>query len=122
MAKRIFNLRDVPDDEAEEICRLLDEQGMDYYETPPGRWGLSAPALWVRDDADHERARDLIARYQHERAARARREYQERKAAGQHATLWDALRHHPVRFVAVLLGIAFVVYVSVGPFMKWVAR
>jgi hypothetical protein len=122
MAERIFNLRGVPDDEAEELRQYLTDHGADFYETPAGRWGMSSPALWVRDPGRREEVRQLIAQYQSERAARVRDEFAALKAAGQHPTLWRSFRHHPVRFIAVLLGVAFIVYVSVGPFLRMIAR
>jgi hypothetical protein len=122
MAIQVFNLRSVPDDEAEDLRRLLESNGVDFYETPAGRWGMSAPALWIKDDAQRERVLGLIANYQKERASRAREEYRALKAEGRHLTLWDSFKRHPVRSIAALLAVAFVVYVSVGPFLRMVAK
>ncbi|MGH8025314.1 MAG: DUF6164 family protein, partial [Pseudoxanthomonas sp.] len=35
MAKLLLNLRNVPDDEADEVRAWLTESGMDFYETQP---------------------------------------------------------------------------------------
>lgn len=118
MALRVFNLRGVPDDEAEDLRQLLTAHHIEHYETPAGLWGISSPGLWINDDAQIERARNLIAQYQQERALRARRFYAEQKAHGEHLTLWRLLRAHPLRFVLALLAVVFIVYVSVGPFLK----
>jgi hypothetical protein len=118
MALQIFNLRGVPDDEAEDIRQLLAAHTIDYYETPAGRWGMSSPGFWIRDDTQLERATSLIAQYQQERAMHARQHYEELKARKQHLTLWGLMKLHPLRFVAALLAIAFVVYLSVGPFLR----
>ena len=40
MAKLLFDLRDVPDDEADDVRALLDAHGLDYYETKPAAMGL----------------------------------------------------------------------------------
>ena len=39
MAKFLMNLRDVPDDEADEVRALLDANGFGWYETKPSFWG-----------------------------------------------------------------------------------
>ena len=48
MAKLLFNLRNVPDDEADEVRDLLTAHGVDWYETRPGNWGISTGALGLR--------------------------------------------------------------------------
>ena len=119
MAVQIFNLRGVPDDEAEDIRQLLAYHHIEYYETPAGLWGISSPALWITDDDQRPRGADLIAQYQQQRALDARQRYEAQKAQGQHLTLWGLVKLHPLRYVAALLAIAFIVFVSVGPFLKW---
>lgn len=115
----IFNLRDVPDDEADDVRQLLTAHHIDHYETPAGRWGMSSPALWITDDAQREPVKALIAQYQQQRALAARQLYEDQKAQGQHLTLWGLVKLHPLRYLAALLALAFVVFVSVGPFLKW---
>lgn len=122
MAVLIFNLRNVPDDEADEICQLLTEAHIDFYETPAGRWGMSSPGLWVNDDSQAALAKQLIAQYQQTRTVRAQQLYAEQKAQGQHLTLWASVKLHPLRVVAALLVLAFMLYVSVGPFLKMGVR
>ena len=122
MAVLIFNLRNVPEDEADEICQMLEAHHIDFYETPAGRWGMSSPGLWVNDDEQAAPAKQLIARYQQERAVRARQLYEAQKAQGQHLTLWASVKLHPLRVIAALLVLAFMLYVSVGPFLKMGAR
>ena len=119
MAVQIFNLRGVPDDEAEDIRQLLVTHHIEHYETPAGMWGMSSPALWITDDEQREQVKELIAQYQQQRALSARQLYETQKAQGQHLTLWGLVKVHPLRYVAALLAIAFIVFVSVGPFLKW---
>ena len=46
MATLLFRLRHVPDDEADDVRALLEENGIDFYETTPGNWGhLNAGAV-----------------------------------------------------------------------------
>ncbi|MGD9096010.1 MAG: DUF6164 family protein, partial [Chromatiales bacterium] len=105
MSKQIFRLRNVPDDEAEEIRLLLREHGIEFYETPGGNWGISMPALWLNDENEHraEEAKGLIEQYQEERAVRIRREYEELKQQGKHRRLSDAFRERPLEFIFYLL-------------------
>lgn len=122
MPVQIFNLRNVPDDEAEDVRQLLVTHRIEHYETPAGRWGMSSPALWITDDNLRHQATELIAQYQQQRALSARQHYEEQKAQGQHLTLWGLVKLHPLRYAAALLAIAFIVFVSVGPFLKWMGR
>ena len=64
MAIMLFKLRGVPDDEAEEVREVLKGAGIDFYETPPSRWGVSMEAIWLQDEEQMERARALIDGYQ----------------------------------------------------------
>lgn len=117
MAVRIFNLRGVPDDEAEEVRALLDENGVEFYETPAGNWGLSMPSLWLRDNTLEPRARELINSYQKERQQRMRGEYERRKAAGENRTMLDNIRDNPLRFILYMAIICGLLYLSTVPFI-----
>ncbi|MGD9296366.1 MAG: DUF6164 family protein [Chromatiales bacterium] len=121
MSKQIFRLRNVPDDEAEEIRLLLREHGIEFYETPGGNWGISMPALWLNDENEHraEEAKGLIEQYQEERAVRIRREYEELKQQGKHRRLSDAFRERPLEFIFYLLIIALILYLSTKPFLDF---
>ena len=66
MAILLFSLRGVPEDEVDEVRELLTEQNIDFYETSAGNWGMSMPALWLRDDAS-EKARYALNAYQQQR-------------------------------------------------------
>ena len=118
MAVLIFKLRNVPDDEAEDIRALLEEHQLDYYETSAGNWGISSPGLWLKNDSDREQAQQLIDEYQQQRGVAQREAYEQRKQAGEHKTLWQAFHEDPVRFIAYLLLAALVAYVSIKPFLS----
>ena len=79
MTLLLFNLRGVPEDEADEVRELLTEQDIDFYETSAGNWGMSMPALWLRDVADLEKARQLLNAYQQQRFLTSRADYLQRK-------------------------------------------
>jgi hypothetical protein len=106
MSKLLLNLRDVPDDEAEDVRRFLDSASIGYYETRPSRWGISAGAIWIRDDRDFAEARRLMAEYQRERQRRVRAERAEAERAGTAETFIDVLRTQPLRVALAVIGIA----------------
>ncbi len=119
MATRVFNLRNVPDDEAEEVRQLLETHQIEFYETPAGSWGMSMPSLWVPDDSVADRAKSLIADYQEQRAITARQIYEAEKASGQQRTFWMILSEGPGRFLFYILLILFFLYLSIMPFLKF---
>lgn len=117
MAVRIFNLRNVPDDEAEDIRALLKQDNIDFYETPAGNWGISVPSLWLRDESQQARARVLIDAYQHSRQTEAKAEYARQQAEGSNRTLIDSIKENPLRFVVYMLIICGLLYISTMPFI-----
>lgn len=113
----LFKLNGVPEDEAEDIRALLDENRIDYYETDAGRWGISLAAIWLRDDRQLQGARDLINVYQQQRFVHAREVYEAKKAAGEVETLLDRALADPLRFMLYLLAILLILYLSIMPFI-----
>lgn len=105
MPKLLLNLRHVPDDEADEVRDLLESHAIDFYETAPNRWGISAGAIWIRDDAAVAEAERLMAEYQVGRAERARAEHAAARRAGRAETFWTGLRDDPARVLVALLTI-----------------
>lgn len=120
MAALAFRLRNVPEDEVRDVVALLDEAGIEWYETEAGNWGIAMPALWVRRDEDLARARTLIERYQRARGPRVRAERDVRVAEGREPTLATRLRERPVATLGALAFCAFVLYVSIEPFVRLV--
>lgn len=113
MAKLLFKLRGVPDDETEEVRALLTANGIEHYETPAGNWGISMPAIWLHDDSRLEEARALLETYQHERQRRMRGEFERMRREGTHPTLLGKLKEDPLHVIISLAVVALVVYVSV---------
>ena len=118
MTIRIFNLRGVPDDEAEDIRELLQQDSIDFYETPAGNWGMSTPSLWLNDESLAPRARTLISTYQKARQIKAKADYAQQKSAGEHRTLFDSIRENPLRFVIYMIIICALLYISTIPFIN----
>lgn len=117
MAVIIFRLNGVPDDEAEEVRALLSENGFEFYETTAGRWGISVAALWLKHDADKDRARVLIDEFQHRRLAQVRAEYEQLREQGNIDSLLQRLLRNPLQTVFYIIFIALIIYLSLSPFI-----
>jgi hypothetical protein len=117
MSVLLFSLRNVPDDEADEVRKLLTANQIDVYETPAGGWGISAPAIWLEDENKLEQAKTLIERYQKERLSRQREAYETRKREGTSRTLVDEIKQRPIRFFLYLAIAVAVLYFSTKPFL-----
>jgi hypothetical protein len=113
MAILLFSLRGVPEDEAYEVRELLNEHEISFYETSAGNWGVSMPALWLRDDKNLEKARQLLNDYQQQRQIKQRQLYLQRKQAGEGKTLFHSFKEKPLLFISYLVVILLVTYVSI---------
>ncbi|MDI1253057.1 DUF6164 family protein [Thermomonas sp.] len=107
MSKLLLNLRNVPDDEADDVRALLDAHRIEFYETKPSMWGVSAGGIWVTEDADVTNAKHAMADYQQQRGARARDEYAAAKREGTAETFVSVLRAEPGRVALSVLAILF---------------
>jgi hypothetical protein len=105
MSKLLLNLRDVPDDEADDVRRFLDSAGIGYYETQPNLWGISG-CIWIRDDGDVAEAKRLMAEYQRGRQVRAREERAEAERNGTAETFVGVLRAQPLQVALIVIAIA----------------
>jgi len=119
MAVKLFKLRHVPEDEAEEIRQLLLEHAIEFYETEAGGWGISVAAIWIHDDGRQDEASALIEAYQRQRTERSRAEYRQLKDEGRHQTMIGKIRQKPVQFVLFFLITLFILYVSLAPFIDF---
>lgn len=108
MSKLLLNLRNVPDDEADDVRALLDAKRIAFHETKPNAWGISAGGLWVTEDADFAEAKRAFDDYGQQRSVRVRAEYAAAKRAGTAETFVGMLRADPLRVVMTLLGILLV--------------
>lgn len=117
MSIRVFSLKNVPDDEAIDVKDLLTEHQIEFYETPAGKWGISVPALWLKDEAQLPTARSLIEKYQRDRTVRVREEYEQQKKAGKTPTIMDKVKEEPLKIILYLAFVGFILYVSIKPFL-----
>jgi hypothetical protein len=116
MAKLIFRLRNVPDDEAEDVRQLFEDHDIGVYETDAGNWGISLPAIWLEDDSQFEQAKTLLDNYQRARAIRMREQYEELRRQGLQTSMFSVLKEQPLRSIIYLLAIGVILYLSIGSF------
>src|SRR5690606_3979838 len=112
MPTLLFRLTGVPDDEAQDIRVLLEENAIHFYETDAGFWRVGVDAIWVPDDAQLEQARTLIHTYQVERTALQQQTYGALKDQGEAPGLGQKFSAHPVRFIGLLVAILLVLGLS----------
>jgi hypothetical protein len=117
MARLLFKLAQVPDDEAQEIRMLLNEHQINYYETDAGFFRVGLDAIWLADGAQEQRARELIHAYQAERAIRQQQNYAQLVEAGQAPSMWQHFCAQPLRFMALVIAIIFVAGLTLLPFV-----
>jgi len=115
MPKLIFSLRQVPDDEADEVRALMREHAIEFYETPSSKWGIGAGALWTRDAEAAARAKELLVDYQQRRAEQARTDRAASLRDGTARTFLDVAKAEPLRVFLVLLGVAFFIAICALP-------
>lgn len=117
MAKLLFRLTQVPDDEAQDIRALLEEHDIRYYETNAGFFRVGLDAIWLADGMQEERARELIRTYQAERCVRQQENYAQLVESGQVPSVWQRFCAQPIRFIASALAIVFVAGLTLIPFV-----
>ncbi len=116
----LVNLRGVPDDELEEIRELLTGEGIDFYETDAGNWGIGQPGIWLRDPEQGDLARSLLEHYWQERSRRALEDREMLRRTGRLPGLTDLFLRAPLRFLLALAAIGLVLYISIAPFLDLV--
>lgn len=118
MSKLIFNLKSVPFDEADDVRNLLTENEINFFESPPGNWGVSVHALWLKDNEQSVLAKQLIDDYQLKRSEQRALEVQEQKDKGEYETFMQRLLNRPVQFIMLLAIVVFILYVSTIPYFE----
>ena len=114
MAKLLFNLRNVPDDEADEVRGWLKDSGIEFYETTPSSWGISSGGIWIREDAQIARAKALMAEYQTQRRQRAQADHASARSDGSAETFASLLRQRPWYVLGVLVAIIGIIALTLA--------
>jgi len=119
MPELLFKLRNVPDDEAEEVRQLLNDHEISFYETHASGWGISMPGIWLPDAHQLQQAKALLDVYQQDRTTRVRSEYEALKAEGKNRTVVDKIMENPIQVILLTLAVLFILYVSLSPFLEF---
>ena len=117
MSVLLFRLNDVSDEEAQEVRELLTANELDFYETDAGRFGISVAALWLKDEAQTELARQLLQNYQRQRTQRMRAERRQAIRDGTEPGIAERIKQAPVFFIAIVICIGIILYLSLAPFL-----
>ena len=118
MPVRLFSLRNVPDDEADEIRALLTDNDIDFYETSAGNWNISTPGIWLREEEHLQQAKALIDAYQAERALQQRELYEQLKRDKKQKTFLALLMDDPLKVIAYIAIVGIILYFSTKPFLS----
>lgn len=117
MTTLLLNLRQVPDDEAEEVRALLDEHQIPFYETEPSLWGISFGGIWLSNPGDKEKAKSLMESYQEQRALTQRHRYEQAQRDGTAPTLITRLLEQPLKAAGILIVVTALLLVTLVPFL-----
>ncbi|MEC8443493.1 MAG: DUF6164 family protein [Pseudomonadota bacterium] len=109
MAKLLFKLNGVTQEEADFVRASLDKAGVIYYETDQGRWGISLAAIWLPNEDDYMSARTLLDEIQED--------WREQVQHHPTQTLGERFRERPVSFLLGLIGAGAIIGLSVLPFL-----
>lgn len=118
MAKLLFSLRQVPDDEADAIRELLRENNIDFYETAAGNWGISAPGIWLKEKDEHPRAKDLLEEFQQSWNRQQQDKHQQLAREGNSKSFIDGLKQNPLQVIIYIAIVLLVLYLSTKPFIS----
>lgn len=120
MAKLLFQLANVPEQEVEDVCQLLESKEIQFYQTEAGRWKLGVDALWVVDEESYINARQLIDEYQ----AELHRNIAEKTLSNAYQPLsftqglYYGFKQRPLGMIATVLSIAIVLLFVLVPFFS----
>lgn len=117
MPKLLCRLSQMPEDERLDICELLDDADIQYYETSAGFWGIGVAGLWLSDAGQYDEAQSMFDDYQHKRQELASQQSQKLAQQGFIVGLLTAFFHKPILSTITLLICLLILFLSVYPFM-----
>jgi len=117
MPTLLLKLRNVPEDEYEEVCALLNEHDIHFYETKVGFWGIGMAGLWLRDNRQLDQAQQLLAEYMAKRQVQAKEAYEESIREGTNRTLLSTFKQQPATFLLYILALVVVLGLTIWPFL-----
>ena len=117
MAVLIFRLNGVSEEEAQDVRELLSINALDHYETSAGRWGVSVAGLWLINEDDKTRARELIDAYQRER----QRYFEDLRVETAPETFSDRFKQSPLTVIFYGLLAATILFITLSPFIGFLS-
>lgn len=117
MPTLLLKLKHVPDDEHIEICELLEQNDISYYETNVGFWGIGMAAIWLHNSEQLKQAHDILNEYMSKRQVAAQKAYDEALASGEVRTLYSTFKQQPVTFLLYCCALAIILGLSTLPFL-----
>ena len=118
MAKKLYALRNVPEDEIEAMRIILRENNIEFHETDAGFFGIGTAAIWVNNHTQLLQAQTLIQTFQSDRFEKARANYVQQKSIGEHIKFIDLFKQNPGKIILYLVFALFLLLLSTTPF--WV--
>jgi hypothetical protein len=120
MGALLLRLKNVPEDEYQEVCDLLNAHDLVYYETTSGFWGVGMAAIWLNDASQLTKAHELLNEYMQNRQMKMQADYEKAQQQGESRTLISTFAAQPVTFVLYVLGVVGILALSVLPFLGFV--
>ncbi len=117
MPELLLKLKQVPEDEHQDVLDLLIEHNIEHYETNAGFWGLGMAGIWLSDKDQYIQAKDLLAQYQATRQQKAQQEYEKAKEEGTQRTLLSTFKNQPGFFILYLVVIVALILITISPFL-----
>lgn len=117
MAALLLRLKNVPEDEYHDVCALLQQHEIAFYETNVGFWGVGMAAIWLQDENQLDQAHTILNEYMQTRQASVQAEYEKAKLQGQARTLMSTFMQQPVTFVLYVAAIVGILALSLLPFL-----
>jgi hypothetical protein len=117
MPTLLLKLKNVPEDEHIEVCELLEQNNIPYYETNVGFWGIGMAAIWLYDNTQIAAAHELLNRYTQQRQVVAKEAYEQALVSGEARTILGTFKQQPLMFMLYLLALIGIAGLSILPFL-----
>ena len=110
MAKRLYSFPPDAEHQAEEIRAMLEQNNIEFYETPPSRWGFSNASIWIKNNDDFPVAKSLFEQEIIEYAAKARERFEQETGYNPNANAAQRLSFNLRYLVSKRAAIPLVVF------------
>ena len=122
MAKILFSLSGVGEEEAEDVRQLLEDSDISFYETGAGFWGTGVAAIWLQDETQLPVARELVDNYQQSRSESVRQAWLQEKLSGEQRGWREKFIEQPLKTIIFIFLAGLVAYLSIIPFVDMMAH